>query len=305
MSLPLKVIFMGTPEFAARALQALIDGPHEVIAVYSQPPKPQGRGQKITKSPVHQLADAHSIPVYTPKSLKTAEAQAEFKALQADIAVVAAYGLILPQAILDAPRLGCINIHASLLPRWRGAAPIQRAILAGDNETGITFMQMDAGLDTGAMLKKVMVPITDQTTTPQLHNELAAVGAAHINQLLTDIAANNIAPETQPKTGISYAVKLTKDEGRLDWQQPAAVLDRIVHALTPWPGTYFEYNNERIKVLAAEVIDMSGTPGTLIDNQATIACSKQALRLLRVQRPNKSPVSGEEFLRGNPISHVR
>lgn len=293
----LKIIFMGTPVFAEWALGALIDGPHDVIAVYSQPPRPQGRGMKLTPSPVQQLAEKHDIPVFTPASLKKPEAQTEFKNLNADIAVVAAYGLILPKVILDAPRLGCINIHASALPRWRGAAPIHRAILAGDVETGITFMQMDEGLDTGKMLKTYRTVIQPTTTTEELHDTLAKIGAREINQLLDDLNKGKIMPMPQPDDGVTYADKLTKDDGRIDWHMDAHQIDRMVRALNPWPGVYFDIGENRIKILKAELADGSATAGLILSPDLTIACGKNAIKIIEAQRAGKSPVSGAELFR--------
>ncbi len=294
----LRLAFMGTPDFAVPALRALHEAGHSIVAVYSQPPKPAGRGQQLQKSPVQLFAEAHNLPVYTPKSLRTPEAQAEFAALRLDAAIVAAYGLILPQPILNAPRLGCLNIHASLLPRWRGAAPIHRALLAGDAETGITIMQMDAGLDTGAMLRKATTPIGPAMTAGDLHDVLAAQGAALIVPTLAAYAADAIMPEPQPETGVTYAHKLQKNEGALDWSLTAETLARQVRGLQPWPGCYFRYGDETIKLLAAETANGSGAPGTLLDTQATIACGTGALRLLRVQRPGKGAISGADWLNG-------
>ncbi|WP_448202680.1 methionyl-tRNA formyltransferase [Azospirillum sp. sgz302134] len=296
----LRLVFMGTPDFAVPSLRALVEAGHEVACVYSQPPRPAGRGQQVQKSPVHRFAEEHGIPVRTPKSLRNAEAQAEFAALKADAAVVAAYGLILPQPVLDAPRLGCLNVHGSLLPRWRGAAPIQRAILAGDAETGITIMQMDIGLDTGAMLLKDRVPITAHTTATSLHDDLAAMGARLIVEALDGIAEGRLTAEPQPEEGVTYAAKLTREDGRLDWTRDAAYVERQVRALTPWPGCWFDIRNERIKVLKAEPSPdaRKAAPGTLLDDRLTIACADGAVRLTAVQRPGKAPVDGAAFLRG-------
>jgi methionyl-tRNA formyltransferase len=296
----LRLAFMGTPDFAASSLRALIDAGHDVVCVYSQPPRPAGRGHQVQRSPVQVLAEDRGIPVRTPKSLRNAEAQAEFAALDLDCAVVAAYGLILPQPILDAPRMGCLNIHASLLPRWRGAAPIQRAILAGDAETGVTIMQMDAGLDTGAMLLKDSVPITAETTAGSLHDALAKMGAGLIVQALDGLAEGRLTAEPQPDEGVTYAAKLSRDDGRLDWSQPADFIERQVRALNPWPGVWFDLGSERIKVLAAEPAQSapSAAPGTLLDDTLTVACADGAVRLIRVQRPGKAPVDGAAFLRG-------
>jgi len=298
----LRLVFMGTPDFAVPSLAALIEAGHRVVCVYSQPPRPSGRGQQVQKTPVHRFAEERGIPVRTPKSLRNAEAQAEFAALDADAAVVAAYGLILPQPVLDAPRLGCVNVHGSLLPRWRGAAPIQRSILAGDAETGITIMQMDVGLDTGAMLSKEAVAITPATTTSSLHDALAALGARMIVPALAGLAAGTLTAEPQPEEGVIYAAKLTKEDGRLDWARDAASVERQVRALTPWPGCWFDVGEERIKVLAAELVaDASGAPGTLLDDRLTVACADGAVRLTRVQRPGRAPVDGAALLRGFAI----
>lgn len=301
----LRLVFMGTPDFAVPSLAALVGAGHEVVCAYSQPPRPAGRGQQVQASPVHRFAEAHGIPVRTPKSLRNAEAQAEFAALDADAAVVAAYGLILPQPVLDAPRLGCLNVHGSLLPRWRGAAPIQRAMLAGDAETGITIMQMDAGLDTGAMLLKGAVPITAETTASTLHDALAALGARLIVAALDGLAAGTLAGEPQPEDGVTYAAKLTRDDGRLDWTREAAYIERQVRALTPWPGCWFDAPTaqgglERIKVLKAEPAPdaLQAAPGTVLDDRLTIACADGAVRLTLVQRPGKAPVDSAAFLRG-------
>lgn len=272
-----------------------------MVCVYSQPPRPAGRGQQLQASPVHRRADALGIPVRTPKSLRKAEEQAEFAALNLDCAIVAAYGLILPQAILDAPRLGCVNVHASLLPRWRGAAPIQRSILAGDAETGVTIMQMDAGLDTGAMLLKDRLPITARMNAADLHDALAEMGARLMVAALPGIADGSLTPAAQPEAGVTYAAKLSKDEGRLDLTRPAPELDRQVRGLTPWPGTWIDLaNGEKLKVLEAVAVDGAGEPGTLLDATPTLACGEGALRLIRVQRPGKGPVDGAAFLRGFP-----
>jgi methionyl-tRNA formyltransferase len=297
--MPLRLAFMGTPDFSVSILDALVAAGHEVVCVYSQPPRPAGRGQQLQASPVHRRAEALGIEVRTPKSLRKPDEQAEFAALNLDCAIVAAYGLILPQAILDAPRLGCVNVHASLLPRWRGAAPIQRSILAGDAETGVTIMQMDAGLDTGAMLLKDALPITARMNAADLHDALAAMGARLMVQALPGIADGSLPPVPQPAEGVTYAAKLSKDEGRLDLTRPAPELDRQVRGLTPWPGTWIDLaNGEKLKVLEAQAVDGAGEPGTLLDAGPTLACGEGALRLIRVQRPGKGPVDGAAFLRG-------
>lgn len=294
----LRLAYMGTPEFAVPALRALHQYGHEIAAVYTQPPKPAGRGQQVQKSPVQQYAEAHHLPVLTPKSLRSPEVQAEFAKLNLDCAVVAAYGLILPEPVLEAPRFGCINIHASLLPRWRGAAPIHRAVLAGDNLSGITIMLMDAGLDTGPMLSQQSVTIAAGATAGDLHDVLAEMGADLIVETLRRFTAREIAAQQQPANGVTYAHKLVKSEGALDWSRPAVELERQVRGLQPWPGCYFRHNGETIKLLRAEIAPGQGAPGVLLDMTAAIACGDGALRLLQVQRPGKSAVSGIDFLNG-------
>jgi methionyl-tRNA formyltransferase len=297
----LRLVFMGTPDFAVPVLEAFLKAGDEIAAVYSQPPRPAGRGQKLTPSPVQACAEQHGLTVRHPVSLKTPEAQADFAALKADAAVVVAYGLLLPKPILEAPRLGCFNLHASLLPRWRGAAPIQRAILAGDTETGVCAMQMDVGLDTGPVLLRETVAITPRMTITQLHDDLARVGAPLMVRAVHDFAAGKIQPQPQATDGVTYAAKLSKDEGRIDWTKPAAEIDRMVRALNPGPGTSFELNGERIKLLAAEPVSGSGTPGTTLDDAGTVACGNGALKLLKLQRPSKSAVLIADFLHGLPL----
>ena len=300
----LRVAFMGTPGFAVPALDALKRAGHEIEAVYTQPPRPAHRGKKETPSPVHQAALKMGIPVRHPSSLKTQEAQAVFKDLALDAAIVVAYGLIMPKAILDAPRYCCLNIHASLLPRWRGAAPIQRAILAGDDETGISIMQIDEGLDTGPVLLEEPMPIYHRSTAQNLHDDLAALGARLIVEALDGRACGQITPKPQPDAGVTYAYKLQKSEGFIDWTQNAADLDRRVRALTPWPGCFFDYGEERIKLLQAlpAFPDRQAPAGTILDPDAVVACGTGALKLLHLQRPGRSPVSGGDFLRGLRLS---
>ena len=297
----LRLIFMGTPDFALSILTAVIGAGHRVVAAYSQPPRPAGRGQQTRPSPVHAFALSKGIPVRTPKTLKSSESQAEFAAWEADAAVVAAYGLILPKPVLAAPRLGCINVHASLLPRWRGAAPIQRAILAGDRETGVTIMQMDEGLDTGGMVLAEKLPITPATTGAVLHDALAELGAGLIVRALDQIESGRASATPQPATGATYAVKLAKDEARLDWGRPAVELERTVRAFTPWPGAWFEHGRERFKVLAAACVAASGPTGQILDDRLTVACGEGALRLDIVQRAGKAPLDSASFLRGYPL----
>jgi methionyl-tRNA formyltransferase len=288
---------MGSPEFAVPALHALARAGHDIVCVYSQPPRPAGRGHTVTPSPVHAAALDMGIAVRTPARLRRDLAEHDaFAALGLDAAVVAAYGLILPAPMLSAPRLGCINIHASLLPRWRGAAPIQAAILAGDGETGITIMRMEEGLDTGPMFLREAVPIGAHTTTPELHDTLATLGARLIVQAL----ANLPEPVPQPAAGATYAAKLNKEDGRIDWQRDAMSLDRQVRALNPWPGTYAQLGGETIKILAAHPVPGTAAPGTILDADFTVGCGTGTLRLVRVQRAGRPAMAGADFLRGIP-----
>lgn len=301
----LRLVFMGTPDFAVPALTALRAAGHEIVCVYSQPPRPAGRGRAQRPGPVAAAATAGGLPLRTPTHLKDAAVQQDFAALDADAAVIVAYGLILPPTVLAAPPLGCLNIHASLLPRWRGAAPIQRAILAGDDETGITIMRMDEGLDTGPVLLQSRIPITAETTAATLHDPLAALGATLIVEALDGLARGTLAPRPQPDEGACYAKKLTRAEGRLDFARPAAELERRVRALTPWPGAWFEVDGERVKVLAATVVAETGAPGTVLNDAATIACGTGALRLTRLQRAGKAALDAPAFLRGFPLARGR
>jgi methionyl-tRNA formyltransferase len=294
----MRVIFMGSPDFAVPALRALHTAGHTIVAVYCQPPRPAGRGQAVRRCPTHVAADALGIQVRTPSRLRNdGDAQSAFAALGSDVAVVAAYGLILPQAMLDAPRLGCLNIHASLLPRWRGAGPIQAAILAGDAETGITIMQMDAGLDTGPMLVQQAVPITGTTTAASLHDVLADMGARLIVRALSETAS----PVSQPVDGVTYAPKLGREDGRLDWNDRASALDRRVRAFDPWPGTFTLLDGVVLKVLAAQPAEGNGPPGTVLDDALMVACGQGALRLTRVQLPGRGALDAAAFLRGRPV----
>jgi methionyl-tRNA formyltransferase len=298
---------MGTPDFAVPALRALHRAGYTIAAVYCQPPKPAGRGQQIHKSPVQSVAEELRLAVRTPKTLRDEAEQRHLADLKLDLIVVAAYGLILPQAVLDIPRLCCLNIHASLLPRWRGAAPIQRAMLAGDAETGITIMQVEASLDSGPILLKESIPITAATTATSLHDNLSALGAFLITRALEGLADGSLKPTPQPEEGVTYAAKLTRADGIIDWRKSASVIDRQVRALTPWPGTFFRLGEEQIKVLKAEIVpDQNAAPGALLDEHFTIACGGQALRLIKVQRAGKNATDGEAFLRGLrlPIGHV-
>jgi methionyl-tRNA formyltransferase len=289
----LRLAFLGTPEFAVPSLEALIGAGHEVAAVYSQPPRPAGRGHKLRPSPVHEAAAAAGIEVRTPRTLRDSEEQRRFAALDLDAGIVVAYGLILPRPILAAPRRGCINVHASLLPRWRGAAPIHRALLAGDAETGVTIMQMDEGLDTGPMLLSEKVPIGPRDTTRTLHDRLAALGA----RLLVEALERRPAPVPQPADGATYAAKVAKEEGRLDWRRDAAALERAVRALDAW----FELGGERVKVLEAAVEPGAGPPGTVLDDRLAIACGTGVFRPAILQRAGRGPAALEAFLRGFPV----
>lgn len=288
MTEPLRLVFAGTPEFAAEHLKALLDSRHQVIAVYTQPDRPAGRGQKLMPSPVKQLAVAHGIPVLQPPTLRDPAAQAELKALGADLMVVVAYGLILPQAVLDLPRLGCINSHASLLPRWRGAAPIQRAIEAGDSESGVTVMQMEAGLDTGPMLLKVSTPITDDDTGGTLHDRLAILGAQAVVQAIDALADGALTGDVQDDSLATYAHKLSKDEARIDWTRPAVELERLIRAFNPWPICHSTLNGETLKIHAARLGEGQGEPGRILEASKeglTVACGEGALSLTRLQLP--------------------
>lgn len=314
----MRIIFMGTPDFAVPTLEALVAAGHDVVAAYSQPPRPAGRGKKLQPSPVHLAAEAHGIEVRTPVSLKDADEQAAFAALQADVAVVAAYGLILPQAVLDAPRLGCLNVHGSLLPRWRGAAPVQRAILAGDALTGVTIMQMERGLDTGPMLAKVETPV-DGKTAGKLTTELAEKGAALMIGVLADLGAH--PPVVQPGEGVTYAHKIDKAESRLDFSRDADEVERQVRAFAPAPGAFFELEGERYRVLAATVLRpreggdlgqqgattdggprLRGDSGVVLDDALTVACRKDAIRPTLIQRAGRPAMDAAALLRGRAIA---
>ncbi|MBW8365669.1 MAG: methionyl-tRNA formyltransferase [Rhizobium sp.] len=298
----MRIIFAGTPPFAAAALNALADAGHDIALVLTQPDRPAGRGMKLTPSAVKQAALARGLPVSQPPSLKSPEAQAELRAADADVMVVAAYGLILPQAVLDLPRFGCLNIHASLLPRWRGAAPIQRAILAGDLETGITIMQMDAGLDTGAMLSKTVVPIRDDDTAASLHDVLAAAGASAIVAALANYAT--LVPAAQDDAQATYAAKLSKDEAQLDWRQSADVLARAVRAYNPAPGAWTLLDGAPLKVWTAATAPGAGDPGTVLRTDAeglVVACGGGALTLREIQPAGSKRMSAAAFLAGRPL----
>jgi len=299
----LDLVFMGTPVFAMTILEALIEAKHHIIAVYTQPPRPAGRGHRQQPSPVQELAAAHGIAVRSPITLRHEGEQVAFAALDVDAAVVAAYGLILPAQILARPRLGCLNVHASLLPRWRGAAPIQRAVLAGDKETGITIMQMDEGLDTGSILAQETIPIGRDTTAAELTAKLAVLGGRLMLATLDGISRSQITPRPQPREGATYARKIDREEARLDWRRPSVDLERRVKAFNPSPGAFFEASGERIRVHAAIELPgpAGGVPGTVLDERLLVACGEGALRLLRLQRPGRAPLDTPDFLRGFPI----
>ncbi len=297
----LRLAFMGTPDFAVPTLAELLAQGHDIAAVYSQPPRPRGRGLETEPGPVHKFAAAHGIEVRTPLSLKGEAEQAAFAALDLDAAIVVAYGLLLPQAILDAPRLGCFNLHGSLLPRWRGAAPIQRAVMAGDLETGVMVMQMEAGLDTGPMLMAERVTI-GRKTSGELTEHMSRLGADLMVRTLGALERGAVAAHPQPEDGVTYAKKITKDEARIDWTRSAGEIDALVRGLSPWPGAFTEVKGERLKVLYAEPVAGSGAPGEVISDDLTIACGDGALRLKRVQRAGSKVMAADELLKGFPLA---
>ena len=294
----MRIAFMGTPEFAVPTLNALVEAGHDVVAVYSQPPRRAGRGKKLSPSPVQKRAEELGLEVRYPVSLKSEEEQADFAALGLDVAVVAAYGLILPQAILDAPKHGCLNVHGSLLPRWRGAAPVQRAILAGDMETGVCIMQMEAGLDTGPVRATARTPVGSKTCG-ELTDELAALGAEKMIEVLGNMDAHPAS--AQPGEGVTYAAKIDKAESRIDFAKDAGVVERKIRAFNPFPGAWFEYDGDRYKILEAELADASAPEGSVIDDQLTIACGSDAIRPTLIQRSGKPAMPTADMLRGKPI----
>ncbi|WP_424977784.1 methionyl-tRNA formyltransferase [Leisingera sp. S232] len=295
----MRIIFMGTPDFSVPVLDALVEAGHEIAAVYSQPPRPAGRGKKDRPTPVHARAAALGLEVRHPVSLKGDAEQQDFAALNADVAVVVAYGLILPQPVLDAPAQGCLNIHASLLPRWRGAAPIHRAVMAGDAKTGICIMQMEAGLDTGPVLLRDATAIGAEETTAQLHDRLSEMGAGLIVEALTHLP--DLVPEVQPNEGVIYAEKIDKAEAQIDWTRPAADVDRKIRGLSPFPGAWCEIEGQRVKLLLSKLAEGQGTPGEVLDDALTVACGAGAVQLLRLQRAGKSAQDPDVFLRGFPV----
>jgi len=298
----LRIVFMGTPEFAVPTLVEILAAGHDVVAVYTQPPRPAGRGMDERKSPVHLQAEQSGIPVFTPTSLKGATEQEVFRSHNADVGVVVAYGLILPKPILEAPAYGCLNLHASALPRWRGAAPIQRAIMAGDTETAVMVMRMGEGLDTGPICLAERVPIGSNTTAGELHDELARVGASLMVRALAALERGSLDATPQPDTGVTYAAKIDKAEARIDFSRPAAQVHNLIRGLSPYPGAWFEAGpagrRERIKVLRSELVEGSGAPGTILDDKLTVACGEGAVRLVLLQRAGRKPMPADEFLRG-------
>ena len=302
----LRIVFMGTPDFSVPALSEIVGAGHDVVGVYTQPPRPAGRGMEPRKSPVHRFAEEAGLRVFTPKSLRRADVQAGFTSLGADVAVVAAYGLILPKAILDAPPFGCLNLHGSLLPRWRGAAPIQRAIMAGDKETGVMVMKMEEGLDTGPVALSDRISIGPDSTAGEIHDHLALMGASLMLKALALLERGELSFAPQPAEGVTYAAKISKEETRIDWSRPASDIHDMVRALSPFPGAWFEAllggKAERVKVLRTVVVPGKGEPGMLLDNHLTVACGTQALHLTQVQRAGRRPVGGAEFLRGFPLA---
>lgn len=294
----LRLAFMGTGAFAVPSLKALARSHHRVLAVYAQPARPAGRGMRPRPSPVQAAASSLGLEVATPGSLREPAAQAAIAALELDLAVVAAYGLLLPGPVLNAPRLGCINLHASLLPRWRGASPIQHAILAGDRESGVSIFEMERSLDTGPVLAMERLPITAETTAETLHEELALLAARMVVPVVDALAEGRARARAQPAEGATYAPKLEKVDGRLDWSRPASDLERQLRALNPWPGCWTELSEERLRVLSGHVVEAAGEPGVVLDDRLTVACGQAALRLTRLQRPGGRPLDAEAFLRG-------
>jgi methionyl-tRNA formyltransferase len=298
---PLRIIFAGTPDFAARHLQALINSEHQIVGVYSQPDRPAGRGKKLKASEVKALALEHELPVFQPQSLKTDEALEELNSLNADIMIVVAYGLILPKAILDAPRLGCLNVHGSILPRWRGAAPIQRAIWAGDQQTGVTIMQMDEGLDTGDMLHISRCPIDNTETSASLYTKLAELGPDALIDTINRLANGEITPEPQNDTDANYAKKLSKDEANIDWSMDAEQIERNIRAFNPWPVCFTQMSGNTVKIYQANVVEQSGAAGTVLTsdkNGIVVACGKHALSISELQPQGKKPMAINDFLNG-------
>ena len=297
----MKLVFMGTPDFSVPVLEALVAAGHQIVRVYTQPPRPAGRGKALRPSAVHRAAEAAGLTVTTPEKFRDPDVLADFTTLNADAAVVVAYGQILPKEALDAPRLGCLNLHASLLPRWRGAAPIQRAIMAGDAETGVGVMQMDVGLDTGDVLAEARTPIAPGDTTATLHDRLAEIGAPLMVETLQRLDAGDVTPRPQPEAGITYAHKIDKAEARIDWTRPAAEVDCHIRGLSPFPGAWCEIGGDRVKVLMSKAEAGAGQPGTAIDDSLLIACGTGAVRLMTLQRAGKAAADATAYLNGKPV----
>ncbi|MCX7297449.1 MAG: methionyl-tRNA formyltransferase [Hyphomicrobiales bacterium] len=299
--MPLRLIFMGTPDFAVPTLLALTAAGHDIVAVYTRAPKPAGRGMDMQVTPIEREARRLALPVFTPKTLRDEAAQDAFASHNVDAAVVVAYGLILPKAVLEAPRLGCFNVHASLLPRWRGAAPINRAVMAGDKESGVTIMQMDEGLDTGAMVMREALPILPDMTAGELHDALAQQGARLMPVALAAAERGALSLTPQPEAGVTYAEKISKSETRIDWSKPANEVHNHIRGLSPFPGAWFELDGVRVKALRTTLAEGSGAPGLALDDKLAIACGDGAIRLVQIQRAGKQPMSADEFLRGTPV----
>ncbi len=301
----LRIVFMGTPDFAVPTLAEIVGAGHDVVCVYTQPPRPAGRGMEERRSAVHEFALSHALPVQTPATLREADAQALFAAHDADVAVVVAYGLLLPQPVLDAPHYGCLNLHGSMLPRWRGAAPIQRAIMAGDKETGVAVMRMEAGLDTGPVCVRERLAIGDDMTAGELHDRLALTGASLMVRALSALARDTLACTPQSEDGVVYAAKIDKAEARIDWTRPALEVHNLVRGLSPFPGAWFGIEasgkTQRVKVLRTTLVQGSGKPGDVLDDTLTVACGSGAIQLLQVQRAGKGLMTAQDFLRGSNL----
>lgn len=298
----LRIAFMGSPEFAVPTLEAIIAAGHNVVCVYSQPPRPAGRGKELRSTAVHGVAEKHGIPVRTPVNFKAEEDRAAFAALNLDVAVVVAYGLLLPKAILDAPRLGCFNLHGSILPRWRGAAPIHRAVMAGDKIAGVQVMKMDVGLDTGPVMLTATTPVTEDDTMGDIHDRLSLAGAELMVEGLARLEAGTAVLMEQSAEGVTYAAKVSPEEARIDWKLPASEVAARIRGMSPFPGAWFEHECQRIKVLHARATDGAGEPGVVLDDALKIACGDGAVRLTRLQRAGKGLVTAEDFQRGKPIA---
>jgi methionyl-tRNA formyltransferase len=303
--MPLRLVFMGSPDFAVPTLEAILAARHEVVCVYSQPPRPAGRGKELRRTPVHEVAAARGLEVRTPVNFKAQADREAFAALKTDVGVVVAYGLLLPQAILDAPRLGCFNLHGSILPHWRGAAPIHRAVMAGDKVTGVQVMKMEAGLDTGPVLSTATTPVTEDDTTGNVYDRLSQLGAALMVKALAALEAGPVKLEIQSSEGVTYAAKVSASEARIDWTKPAAEVSAHIRGLSPFPGAWFELDGQRIKVLHARTDKGSGAPGDVLDETLLVACGSGAVRLTRLQRAGKGQMTAEEFQRGARIGQGR